>query len=258
VPHSVVARSLVFNALFYVNIMVRMIVALPTLMLPYTFLRRVLRAYARSSLWLLRVVCGITVEWRGRDKLPQGSYIVACKHQSVWETFALFALLPDPTYVLKRELMWLPLFGWLATKARMIPVDRATRASALARMAAAARKEVVRGRQIVIFPEGTRRPPGAEPRYLPGVAFLYADSGLACVPVALNSGLFWPRRSLRRYPGTVLVEVLDPIPPGLARSTFMARLQGTLEEATARLVAEAKTGGQECRQEQERHQESGA
>jgi 1-acyl-sn-glycerol-3-phosphate acyltransferase len=256
VPHSVVVRSLLFNALFYVNIIVRMIVALPTLVLPYAFLRRVLRGYARSSLWLLRVVCRTTVEWRGRDKLPQGSYIVACKHQSVWETFALFALLPDPTYVLKRELMWLPLFGWLATKAGMIPVDRATRASALARMAAAARKEVVRGRQIVIFPEGTRRPPGAEPRYLPGVAFLYADSGLACVPVALNSGLFWPRRSLRRYPGTVLVEVLDPIPPGLDRRAFMARLQDTLEEATARLVNEAKIGGQVRRQE--RHQESGA
>jgi 1-acyl-sn-glycerol-3-phosphate acyltransferase len=248
VPHSVVVRSLVFNALFYVNIVVRMIVALPTLVLPYAFLLRVLRAYARSSLWLLRVVCGITVEWRGRDKLPQGSYIVACKHQSAWETFALFAFLPDPTYVLKRELMWLPLFGWLATKARMIPVDRATRASALARMAAAARKEVARGRQIVIFPEGTRRPPGAEPRYLPGVAYLYADSGLACVPLALNSGLFWPRRSLRRYPGTVLVEVLDPIPPGLDRRAFMARLQGALEEATARLVNEAKINGQECRQ----------
>lgn len=248
-PHSVVVRSLVFNALFYVNIIVRMIVALPTLVLPYAFLRRVLRGYARSSLWLLRVVCGTTVEWRGRDKLPQGAYIVACKHQSVWETFALFALLPDPTYVLKRELMWLPLFGWLATKAGMIPVDRATRASALARMAAAARREVVRGRQIVIFPEGTRRPPGAEPRYLPGVAFLYADSGLACVPVALNSGLFWPRRSLRRYPGTVLVEVLDPIPPGLDRRAFMARLQGALEEATARLVHETKIGGQERLQE---------
>jgi len=243
VPNSIVVRSIVFNVLFYINIVARMIAALPTLVLPHAFLLRVLRGYARSSLWLLRVVCGITVEWRGREKLPPGAYLVACKHQSVWETFALFALLPDPTYVLKRELMWLPLFGWLATKAGMIPVDRATRASALARMAAAARKEVARGRQIVIFPEGTRRTPGAEPRYLPGVAYLYANSGLACVPVALNSGLFWPRRSLRRYPGTVLVEVLDPIPPGLDRRAFMARLQGALEQATARLINEAKNHG---------------
>ena len=234
------ARSLVFNALFYVNITVRMIVALPTIFLPYSFLHGVLHRYARSSLWLLRVVCGVKVEWRGREKLPQGAYIVACKHQSAWETFALFELLPDPTYVLKRELMRLPLFGWLATKAKMIPVDRGSHARALAGMLEAARREIARSRQIVIFPEGTRRPPGAEPHYLPGVALLYAQTGLPCVPIALNSGLFWPRRTLRRYPGTVLVEVLDPIPSGLGKREFLARLQNVLEEATARLVAEGR------------------
>jgi 1-acyl-sn-glycerol-3-phosphate acyltransferase len=237
---AIVARSLLFNALFYVNITVRMIAALPTIVLPYSFLHGVLRRYASSTLWFLRVVCGIEVEWRGREKLPTGPYIVACKHQSLWETFALFMLLPDPTYVLKRELMWLPLFGWLATKARMIPIDRGSHAKALASMIAAARREAARGRQIVIFPEGTRRVPGAKPRYLPGAAFLYAELGLPCVPVALNSGLFWPRRSLRRYPGTVLVEVLDPIPPGLEKREFLARLQSVTEEATARLVAEGE------------------
>jgi 1-acyl-sn-glycerol-3-phosphate acyltransferase len=237
---AIVARSLLFNALFYVNITVRMIVALPTIVLPYSFLHGVLRRYASSTLWFLRVVCGIEVEWRGREKLPTGPYIIACKHQSLWETFALFMLLPDPTYVLKRELMWLPLFGWLATKARMIAIDRGSHAKALASMIAAARREAARGRQIVIFPEGTRRAPGAKPRYLPGAAFLYAELGLPCVPVALNSGLFWPRRSLRRYPGTVLVEVLDPIPPGLEKREFLARLQSMTEEATARLVAEGE------------------
>ena len=237
---ALLARSILFNALFYVNIIVRMLVALPTLVLPHRFLLAVLRSYARSSLWLLRVVCGIMVEWRGREKLPKGACIVACKHQSFWETFALFALLDDPTYVLKRELMWIPLFGWLARKARMIPIDRGTRATALARMAALARQEIARGRQIVIFPEGTRRPPGAAPHYLPGIAYLYAETGLTCVPVALNSGLFWPRRSLRRYPGTVLVEVFEPIAPGLDKRTFLRRLQRVVEEATTRLVAEGR------------------
>ena len=237
---AIVARSLLFNALFYVNITIRMIVALPTILLPYSFLHGVLRRYASSTLWFLRVVCGTKVEWRGREKLPAGPCIVACKHQSLWETFALFMLLPDPTYVLKRELMWLPLFGWLATKARMIPIDRGSHAKALASMTAAARREAARGRQIVIFPEGTRRPPGAKPRYLPGVAFLYAELGLPCVPIALNSGLFWPRRSLRRHPGTVLAEVLDPIPPGLEKREFLKRLQNATEEATARLVAEGE------------------
>jgi len=237
---ALLARSILFNALFYVNIIVRMLVALPTLVLPHRFLLSVLRSYVRSSLWLLRVVCGITVQWRGREKLPKGACIVACKHQSFWETFALFALLDDPTYVLKRELMWIPLFGWLARKARMIPIDRGARATALARMAALARQEIARGRQIVIFPEGTRRPPGAAPHYLPGIAYLYAETGLTCVPVALNSGLFWPRRSLRRYPGTVLVEVLEPIAPGLDKRTFLRRLQSVVEEATTRLVAEGR------------------
>ena len=237
---AIVARSLLFNALFYVNITIRMIVALPTILLPYSFLHGVLRRYASSTLWFLRIVCGTKVEWCGREKLPAGPCIVACKHQSLWETFALFMLLPDPTYVLKRELMWLPLFGWLATKARMIPIDRGSHTKALASMTAAARREAARGRQIVIFPEGTRRPPGAKPRYLPGVAFLYAELGLTCVPIALNSGLFWPRRSLRRHPGTVLVEVLDPIPPGLEKREFLVRLQNATEQATARLVAEGE------------------
>jgi 1-acyl-sn-glycerol-3-phosphate acyltransferase len=215
-------------------------VALPTIMLPYSFLLGVLRRYAGSTLWFLRVICGIGVEWRGREKLPQGACIVACKHQSVWETFALFMVLPDPTYVLKRELMQLPLFGWLATKARMIPIDRGSHAKALTGMLAAARREAARGRQIVIFPEGTRRPPGAKPHYLPGAAFLYADLGLPCVPIALNSGLFWPRHSWLRRPGTVVAEVLDPIPAGLDKREFLTRLQSAIEQATARLVAEGE------------------
>ncbi len=242
---ALLTRSVVFNVLFYGNMIVLMIVGLPTLALPYRFFHAILRAYARSSLWLLRVVCGLTVAWRGRDKIPKGACIVACKHQSLWETFALFTLLDDPTYVLKRELMWVPLFGWLARKARMIPIDRGARVAALARMTACARKEIARGRQVVIFPEGTRRAPGAEPRYMSGVAYLYGETGLPCVPVALNSGLFWPRRSLIRFPGTVLVEVLDPIAPGLDRRAFAARLQSVLEAATARLLRESGIGDQE-------------
>jgi len=247
VKRFILARSIIFNVLFYVNITVRMTLGLPTIALPHAFILGVLRGWSRSSLWLVQAVCGISVEWRGREKIPHGACIVACKHQSAWETFALFAILDDPTYVLKRELMWLPLFGWLATKAGMIPIDRAARVSSLARMAARAREEIARGRQIVIFPEGTRRAPGAEPRYLPGVAYLYAETELACVPVALNSGLFWPRRSWRRLPGTVLVEVLDPIPPGLDRRTFLARLQSVTEEATARLIRESSSTEQEPR-----------
>jgi 1-acyl-sn-glycerol-3-phosphate acyltransferase len=239
---SVIARSILFNILFYLNLTVHLIVALPTLVLPHQVLREFIRSYSRTSLWLLRVVSGIGVEWRDLDKVPGGACIIACKHQSLWETFALYAVLSEPIYILKRELMWIPLFGWYTWKAGLIPVDRSAGLSALSRMTARAQKALARGRQLVIFPEGTRRPPGAEPVYKPGVAFLYSKAGVPCVPLALNSGLFWPRRSLRRRPGTILVQALDPIPAGLDRKVFFARLQNDLEVATARLVAESGPG----------------
>jgi 1-acyl-sn-glycerol-3-phosphate acyltransferase len=237
---SLLIRSLLFNALFYANLIIQMVVALPTFFLPRRALLVFVRSYARTSLWLLRVVCGITVEWRGIEKIPRGACIIACKHQSAWETFALYAVLRDPAYILKRELMWIPLFGWYTWKAGLIAVNREAGLAALSRMSARARQELARVRQVVIFPEGTRRPPGAEPVYKPGIAYLYSKADVACVPLALNSGLFWPRRSLRRVPGTILVEALEPIAPGLDRRIFAARLESVLEEATARLVAEGR------------------
>jgi len=241
------ARSILFNALFYLNLLVHMIVALPALVLPYPAVRVFIRSYARSSLWLLRVICGTQVSWRGTENIPRGSCIVACKHQSAWETFALYAVLADPIYILKRELMWIPLFGWYTWKAGLIPVDRSAGLAALSRMTARAQRTIAgpRARQLVIFPEGTRRSPGAEPSYKPGIAHLYARTGLPCVPAALNSGLFWPRRSLLRRPGTIIVEFLPPIAPGFDRPGFLARLQDTIEEASARLLQETGIRDQE-------------
>jgi 1-acyl-sn-glycerol-3-phosphate acyltransferase len=192
------------------------------------------------NLHLLRIVCGITVEWRGLEKIPAGACLVAAKHQSVWETFALLTLFRDPTYILKRELLWLPLFGWAAWRARMIPVDRGGGKPALAAMAAHVRDALAAGKQIIIFPEGTRRPAGAEPKYKYGIAHLYGEGIAACVPIALNSGLFWPRRQFLRYPGTITVEILDPIAPGLPIDEFFERLQRDLEAATARLIAQGQ------------------
>jgi 1-acyl-sn-glycerol-3-phosphate acyltransferase len=122
----------------------------------------------------------------------------------------------------------------------MIPVNRGARGPALAAMTERARFEIGRGRQLIIFPEGTRRPAGGEPKYKFGAAHLYAEMGVPCVPVALNSGLFWPRRSFRRFPGTIRVEILDPIPPGLDKQVFAERLRNEIETATARLVAEGE------------------
>jgi 1-acyl-sn-glycerol-3-phosphate acyltransferase len=235
-----VIRSVAFNVLFYLNLLVLLIAALPTLVMPRWGISGIVTFWAHSNIWLLRTVCGIDVEFRGLEKIPPGPLLVASKHQSSWETFALWPRLHDPTFIMKRELMWLPLFGWFARKADMIPVDRSKGSQALADMNARARAELARGRQIVIFPEGTRRPPGAEPRYKFGVAHLYAETGVPCLPVALNSGLYWPRRSFRRHPGTIRVEVLDPIAPGLDKQAFFERLQREIETATARLVTEGE------------------
>jgi 1-acyl-sn-glycerol-3-phosphate acyltransferase len=235
-----IARSLLFTILFYANIIAWMIVALPTLVMPRRALTGVVRAWARCNLALLRGVVGIHCEVRGRERIPAGGLLVACKHQSTWETFALFLVFDDPCFILKRELMFIPLFGWLAAKARMIPVNRGARSAAMRAMNAAGRRELAKGREIIIFPEGTRRPPGAEPAYKYGVAYLYSEMDVPCLPVALNSGLFWPRRRLLMRPGTVVAEILEPIPPGLERGAFLERLQHDIEFVSDRLIDEAK------------------
>jgi 1-acyl-sn-glycerol-3-phosphate acyltransferase len=216
--------------------------ALITLALPRRAVLKMAELWGRVSVWLLRVICGTRVELRGLENLPKGALIVAAKHQSTWETFALLKLFDDFTFIVKRELMWIPIFGWCMWKGGMIPVDRGAGSQALNDMTARAKKEIGGGRQLIIFPEGTRRPAGAEPRYKYGVAHLYAAAGVPCLPIALNSGVFWPRRkALMLKPGTVVVEILDPIMPGLDKDAFFKRLQGEMEAATARLIAAANS-----------------
>jgi len=239
-------RSIAFNALFYLNTLFFLVIALPTFFMPYRAIIAVAKSWGRVNLMLLRAVAGIDCEIRGREKIPKGPIIVAAKHQSAWETFALLPLLDSPVFILKRELQWIPVFGWLTIKGRMVPVDRGGGSQALTAMIERARIELAADRQLIIFPEGTRRAPGAEPRYKVGVSHLYAAEGVPCVPIALNSGLFWPRRSLWRVPGTVVAEVLDPIPPGLDKETFFAQLQSDIETATARLVAEGRGKAGDC------------
>ena len=236
----IIARSVLFNVLFYLALLLLLIVAMTTLPMPRGALLAVARFWARTNLWMLRVICKINVAWTGIEKIPPGALIVGAKHQSTWETFALLTLLPDPTFIVKRELMWIPMFGWCVWRAGMIPVDRGAGKPAMAAMNARARTELDRGRQIIIFPEGTRRAAGAEPNYKYGIAHVYAEGAAPCLPIALNSGLFWPRRRFLRYPGTVRVEILDPIPPGLDRDIFFTCLQESIETATARLIREGE------------------
>ena len=235
-----VLRSILFNIAFYLNTVFWLIVSLPTFLMPYRAVIWIAQSWGRTSLVLARVIAGIDFELRGAEKIPPGPLIVASKHQSAWETFALLTLFDNPLFILKRELTWIPFFGWLLIKGRMVAIDRRRGKEALAAMNERARVELARGRQLIIFPEGTRRPAGAEPRYKFGVAHIYAAEGVPCLPVALNSGLFWPRRTLLRKPGTVVVDILDPIPPGLDKDVFFKRLQEEMEAATNRLIEEAR------------------
>jgi 1-acyl-sn-glycerol-3-phosphate acyltransferase len=235
-------RSLVFNVAFYLNLLLWMLVFLPTLVMPRKVLLRAAQAWGASSVWLLKVLVGTRVEIRGRERVPAGGLLVAAKHQSLLETFALLPLFEDPAFILKRELLWIPLFGWLAWKSGMVAINRRGGTPALAAMNRRARAEIAAGRQILIFPEGTRRAAGAPPAYKFGVAHLYRAFGVPCLPVALNSGLFWPRRQFIRRPGTVIIEILDPIPAGLTRDAFLRELQDSLEAASARLLAEGLAG----------------
>ena len=206
-------RSALF-LLWFVVISVAMHIAfLPTLLLDRKSAAWVPRAWARAILWGLKIFTGLGYEVRGREHFIHGGVLVASKHYCMWETIALFALLDDPAIVLKRELLNIPFYGWYARKQQMIPVDRAAGASALRTMMAAARQALTDSRPILIFPEGTRKPVGAAPDYKPGVAGLYAELEIPCVPVALNSGLFWIAGGWLKKPGTIIVEFLEALPP---------------------------------------------
>jgi 1-acyl-sn-glycerol-3-phosphate acyltransferase len=231
-----VLRSLLFNVAFYINIILWMIALLPTLVGPRRVFLGVVKAWARSSLWLMRAIVGTKVEIQGLEHIPQGGLLIAAKHQSFWETFTLFTLFEQPTYILKRELTWIPVFGWYLAKAGCVPIDRKAGSAALVEMNAKAREAVKQGRQIIIFPEGTRRPAGAPPAYKYGVAHLYENLGVPCVPVGLNSGLYWPRRSFLRRPGTIRIEILEPIAPGGSRDEFFQKVQAAIEGSSNRLL----------------------
>jgi 1-acyl-sn-glycerol-3-phosphate acyltransferase len=195
--------------------------------------------WARGLVWLMRAICGLDYRIVGGEALPPGPVIFALKHQSAWETIAFPALGPPISGVLKRELLVIPIYGWYMRRLGMMPIDRSAGGGAIRELLRRAKSETTRGRSIMIMPEGTRLPPGRSGRYHPGVAALYAHLGLAVVPVALNSGLFWGRRSLLLRPGTATMEYLPPIPPGLERKEFMALLQERIETASERLRLEA-------------------
>ena len=208
----------------------------PALLLPHRFARGVIKLWARIVLFGLRWIAGVKVEVRGLENRPSGAALVASKHQGMLDIVALLAVLPDACFVMKKELMPLPFFGWFAWKTKMIAVDRAGHAKALKDMTRQAKDRLAEGRQIVIFPEGTRNDPGVPGDYKPGVAAIYRDLEGPCWPVATNSGVHWPAHGFRRHPGLVVFEFLEPIPEGLKRGAMMALLESRIETASLGLL----------------------
>jgi len=230
-------RSFLFNILFALWTAFIFVASLPTLVLPRAACWWMGGLWVRGALLLLRATVGLGHRVRGAEHRVNGPAIYAAKHQSAWDTLVFPLLLDKPAYVLKQELIRVPLFGSYLKQCGMIPVDREGGGAALKQLLRAGRAAVAQGRSILIYPEGTRTPPGERRPYHPGVAALYGDLGVPVVPVALNSGLFWGRRSFHKQPGTITIEFLPPIAPGLPRREFMRELQERMEGASQRLVA---------------------
>lgn len=233
---SVLLRSLAFNILYFFWVSVPTVAFLWIVLLPRNGFFAWVRGWQRFVGWMERNILGLQSRTVGWEHVPEGACIIAAKHQSAWETLRLNVLFFDPAIVLKKELTRVPVWGWYAWRCGMIPIDRSGRAAALARMMKAAHKAKDLGRKIVIFPQGTRVLPGVRKPYKSGVAALYKELGLPIVPMAVNSGLFWPKGAFIKKPGTVTIEFLPPIPPGLGRAEMMGRLENELEAACERLA----------------------
>ena len=229
-------RSLLFVLWLYLSMAIFAVGLSPALLLPYRYPMGVIRLWARFILFGLHWIAGVRVEVRGLEHRPTGAALIASKHQGMLDVIAPFTFLDHNCFVMKKELIGLPFFGWFAWKTRMIVVDREAHAKALKDMVRQTRARLAEGRQILIFPEGTRGEIGAEPDYKPGVAAIYRDAGGPCWPMATNSGVHWPAHGFRRRPGVVVYEFLPPIPAGLKRAEFMAELESRIETASTVLL----------------------
>ena len=235
----ILLRSFLFAIVFYAWSVAWAIAMVPMLAAPRSWLLAGMRAWSRSLNVLLKVICGIRVEIRGQEHVPSADALIASKHQTMFDVFVQFGVLKGSLFVFKKELLIIPIFGWIALKIGSIVVDRQGQATALRDMVRRAQEQFRLGdRQLVIFPEGTRKAPGAPPDYKPGVAGLYRELGVPVHPVATNAGVHWPAHGFLRRPGVIVYQYLEPIPPGLKRAEFMRLLEERIETASNRLLAE--------------------
>ena len=234
-------KAVIFNIIVHLNILIQLVFWSPIFFfLPREDGWKIVKGIAWTCLWLQHKIVGSTFDFRGTENIPENAgCIIAAKHQSTWETYTMLLFLADPSYILKRELLFLPFFGWFAWKMDVVGVNRGRKGEALASMTRNSRVQYKEGRQIVIYPEGTRKKPGAEPNYKYGIVHLYKELDATIVPAALNSGLYWPRRSWYLYPGELVLEFLKPIEKGLSKDKFKAKLENVIETATNKIMDES-------------------
>lgn len=233
-------RSLLFNIAVFGWSIFLLIAFIPMIFLPRGAMLSASRFWTRSIFWLHKKILKLDYEFRGREHLPDGPFIVASAHQSAWDTIAYFTVLSDPVFVLKKELYRIPMFGLYSRKLEMIAIDRSAGARAARRMIASVSDRLAAGRQVLIFPGGTRSAPHEVVPLKAGIGALYRRCGVPVVPVSLNSGWFWGRRSFLKKPGKILVEFHEPIPPGLDTDAFDALLSERIHQGNRRLLEEAK------------------
>ena len=239
-------RSLLYVAWLYVTMFLVTTLGSPLLLLS----RRTAMAVPHAWAWLARfglwLICGVTVEVRGLEHRPKAgtSALIAAKHMCMYDTIAPFLFVDEVAIKQKKELLPLPFFGWFVKKSDMIPIDRSAGSKAIKDMISISRRLTSEGRQLLIFPEGTRNPvEEMTPDYKPGVAALYKDLGLPCHLMATNSGVCWPPHGFKRYPGKIIFEFLPPIEAGLKRDDFMREVETRLETASKALYSQAGRKG---------------
>ena len=232
-------RTVAYTAYLSVALVVMGIACMPVMLFGRSLTRKTVQAWSRLALFGLKTIGGISYKIEGLENLPTGGALIASNHQSMWETIALYALAPKPAMIFKKELLRIPIYGWYAIRAGNICVDRKGGAKALRAMAREARERAEAGEQIIIFPEGTRTKPGIDAEYKPGIALLYKELEIECLPVALNTGTCWPAKGIIRYPGTMVVEFLPRIQPGLSRKAFMKTLHDRIETRSLALAEDA-------------------
>ncbi len=225
-------RSVLFLIILYVGTFILFFVFIPTLFFTRKMSGCFPRFWATVMPKALRFVCGVKLNIEGLENLPKlNGYIIASKHQSAFETMVFHAIVPNVFYVLKKELMYLPIAGIYFLKTGCIPIDRKGGAKTMRHMLAGVKTRLQEGMNLIIFPEGTRTKPGTKKPYTPGVAFLYEQCNVPVVPVALNTGYCWPKNKVKKYPGQLTIRFLPPVAPGLDKRVFLNTLYEQIESA---------------------------